>query len=116
MPVLLADSLAALGCATGNCSPRFVRMTTNNIAIDQELIDTTKLCVGAIIQPLADQAPGEVSCVLCLLPVLPLSLSNALFDAQDPIRLVDHGPSPLRCRGCRVGCEIDSTLRFGTDY
>ena len=28
----------------GNCSPRFVRLTTNHIAHEQELIDTTKLC------------------------------------------------------------------------
>lgn len=45
----------------GNCSPRFVRLTTNNIAIDQETLDSTKLCIGAVIQPLSNLGQDEVS-------------------------------------------------------
>lgn len=62
----------------GNCSPRFVRLTTNNIADDADLIESTKLCIGAIIQPLADMAPGE-----------------------EAIRIVDYPEGPLRCDRCR---------------
>lgn len=63
----------------GNCSPRFVRMTTYEMAKDAELIDSTKLCIGAVIQPLAALQPGE-----------------------EPIHLVDPGSEGiLRCGRCR---------------
>lgn len=71
----------------GNCSPRFVRLTTNNIAADGELMDSTKLCVGAILQPLADLAPGE-----------------------EEIPVIDYPEGPLRCQRCRA--YVSSFFKF----
>jgi hypothetical protein len=34
-------------------------MSTNYIANENDLVEQTKLCIGAIIQPLAEQAPAE---------------------------------------------------------
>lgn len=61
----------------GNCSPRFIRLTTNNIAADSDLIDSTKLCIGAILQPLAN-----------------------LGDGEEPIPVVAYEKGPLRCGKC----------------
>jgi protein transport protein SEC24 len=61
----------------GNCSPRFVRLTTNHFAAESELIDQTKLCIGAIIQPLAP-----------------------LGDGEEPISVIDYPNGPLRCSRC----------------
>ncbi len=64
----------------GNCSPRFIRVSTNKIANEGELIDQTKLCIGAIIQPLAELPHGE----------------------EQP-RVVDTGTNgPIRCGTCRA--------------
>ena len=61
----------------GNCSPRFVRLTTNNIAHESDLLDQTKLCIGAIIQPLANQD-----------------------DEEEPVPVVHYQKGPLRCSKC----------------
>ncbi|GAB5353174.1 hypothetical protein AAMO2058_000015100 [Amorphochlora amoebiformis] len=64
----------------GNCSPRFIRMSTNYIAQDAELVDQTKLCIGAIIQPLAEQT-----------------------NAEEPPPIRDFGEQgPIRCSNCRA--------------
>lgn len=64
----------------GNCSPRFVRLTTYQMANEAELLDATKLCIGAVIQPLAALQPGE-----------------------EAIHTVDPGPNGiLRCDRCRA--------------
>lgn len=64
----------------GNCSPRFIRLTTNAIPHEPELVEATKLCVGAVIQPLAEPRPGE-----------------------EPVPLVTGMPEgPIRCKQCRA--------------
>ena len=72
----------------GNCSPRFMRLTTNHIPANAELVDQTHISVGAVIQPLANIASEE-----------------------DPICLVDFGPAgPLRCVACR--CYVNPFFKF----
>lgn len=44
----------------GNCSPRFVRLTTNHIPSTNDLVDAAHICVGAVIQPLANVGKDEV--------------------------------------------------------
>ena len=61
----------------GNASPRFMRLTTNQIAHEQELIDTTKLSIGAIIQPLAP-----------------------LGDGEEAVPVIDYATGPVRCGRC----------------
>ncbi|KAJ3231258.1 COPII coat Sec23p-Sfb3p heterodimer component [Chytriomyces hyalinus] len=64
----------------GNCSPRFMRLTTYQIPATEELLNTSMLPMGAIVQPLADLAPDEM-----------------------PVPVVDFGEGgPLRCRRCRA--------------
>jgi len=71
----------------GNCSPRFIRLTTNNVPHDNELVDSTKLCVGAILQPLANLGPDE-----------------------EPIRVVERPQGPVRCSRCR--CYVNPFFKF----
>ncbi|KAJ3068826.1 COPII coat Sec23p-Sfb3p heterodimer component [Podochytrium sp. JEL0797] len=64
----------------GNCNPRFMRFTTYQIPHTEEVLTTSMLPMGAVIQPLADLAPGEM-----------------------PVPVVDFGEAgPLRCRRCRA--------------
>mmetsp|Transcript_4329 Transcript_4329/g.6485 ORF Transcript_4329/g.6485 Transcript_4329/m.6485 type:complete len:928 (+) Transcript_4329:131-2914(+) len=72
----------------GNCSPRYIRMSTNYVAQNSELIEQTKLCIGAIIQPLAEQVDGE---------------------EPPPVR--DFGKEgPIRCPNCRA--YINAFFKF----
>ena len=61
----------------GNCSPRFIRLTTYQIAANEQLTDQTKLVVGAILQPLADLGTGEVGFV-------------ALYNPQTSLNILIH--------------------------
>ncbi|KAJ3084473.1 COPII coat Sec23p-Sfb3p heterodimer component [Rhizoclosmatium hyalinum] len=64
----------------GNCNPRFMRFTTYQIPCTEDVLTTSMLPMGAIIQPLADLAPDEM-----------------------PVPVVDFGEGgPLRCRRCRA--------------
>ncbi|KAI8615643.1 Sec23/Sec24 trunk domain-containing protein [Chytriomyces sp. MP71] len=64
----------------GNCSPRFMRLTTYQVPTTDEILSTSMLPMGAIVQPLADLAPDEM-----------------------PVPVVDFGEAgPLRCRRCRA--------------
>lgn len=54
-------------------------MTVNHIAHEAELMESTKLCIGAIIQPLAALAPDE-----------------------EPIQVVNNSDGPVRCKQCRA--------------
>lgn len=78
----------------GNCSPRFIRMTTNSIGINAEIVESTKLSIGAVLQPLAPLAPGE-----------------------SPIPIIDYPSGPVRCNRCmayvNAGFQfIDGGSRF----
>ncbi|TPX40911.1 hypothetical protein SeMB42_g05818 [Synchytrium endobioticum] len=64
----------------GNCSPRFIRLTTYNFPTTNDLLVTSELPLGMIIQPLADLAPDEA-----------------------PIKVVDFGENgPVRCARCKA--------------
>jgi protein transport protein SEC24 len=64
----------------GNSSPRFARLTLNNIPHTSEALAATALPLGLVLQPLAAMQPGE--------PAIPL---------------LDFGePGPPRCRRCRT--------------
>ncbi|KAL6046314.1 Protein transport protein Sec24C [Balamuthia mandrillaris] len=63
----------------GNCSPRFMRMSLYNVPCSADLLNTSCLPLGAVVQPLAEPGPGE-----------------------DPIPIVDFGSSgPIRCNRCK---------------
>ncbi|KAJ1894202.1 COPII coat Sec23p-Sfb3p heterodimer component, partial [Kickxella alabastrina] len=64
----------------GNSNPRFVRLTMNNIPKTAELLKSSHLPMGMIVQPLADLAPSE-----------------------DPVKLIDFGEEgPIRCLRCKT--------------
>eukprot|EP00698_Gefionella_okellyi_P007110 TRINITY_DN1731_c0_g1_i1.p1 TRINITY_DN1731_c0_g1~~TRINITY_DN1731_c0_g1_i1.p1 ORF type:complete len:899 (-),score=217.06 TRINITY_DN1731_c0_g1_i1:346-3012(-) len=62
----------------GNCTPRFMRLTVNNVAVTGDMVANAGIPIAAIIQPLADTAPGEA-----------------------PVPVVDFGAAgPIRCARC----------------
>ncbi|KAG0300638.1 COPII coat Sec23p-Sfb3p heterodimer component [Dissophora globulifera] len=64
----------------GNCNPRFFRMTTYNIPNTEDLLNTSQLPLGLVIQPLAKLRADEA-----------------------PIETVDFGDvGPARCRRCKA--------------
>lgn len=64
----------------GNSSPKFARLTLNNIPISAEALAATALPLGLILQPLAP-----------------------LQDGETPIPVLDFGDTgPPRCRRCRA--------------
>lgn len=50
----------------GNCNPRFFRMITYNIPNTEELLNTSQLPLGLVIQPLAKLRADEVGSLLCV--------------------------------------------------
>ncbi|KAJ1562869.1 COPII coat Sec23p-Sfb3p heterodimer component [Cladochytrium tenue] len=58
MPPLASSRFCAVD--EGNCNPRFMRLTTYHIPCTEELLTTSNLPMGAVIQPMADLAPDEV--------------------------------------------------------
>ncbi|KAK3818887.1 MAG: Sec23/Sec24 trunk domain-containing protein [Benniella sp.] len=77
VPLASSDFLAVDG---GNCNPRFFRMTTYNLPTTEDLLTTSQLPLGLIIQPLAQLRADEA-----------------------PIETVDFGDSgPARCRRCNA--------------
>ncbi|KAL9170073.1 hypothetical protein ABFS82_04G120100 [Erythranthe guttata] len=64
---------------TGNCSPRYIRCTINQIPCTQELVSTSAMQLALLVQPLALPHPSE-----------------------EPIHVVDFGESgPVRCSRCK---------------
>ncbi len=75
----------------GNSSPRFARLTTNNIPSTAEYLASTGLPLGLLLQPLAPLQPGEA-----------------------PIPVLDFGEvGPPRCRRCRAYINPFMTFRSG---
>eukprot|EP00281_Chroomonas_sp_CCMP1168_P026138 CAMPEP_0206231294 /NCGR_PEP_ID=MMETSP0047_2-20121206/10758_1 /ASSEMBLY_ACC=CAM_ASM_000192 /TAXON_ID=195065 /ORGANISM="Chroomonas mesostigmatica_cf, Strain CCMP1168" /LENGTH=922 /DNA_ID=CAMNT_0053654859 /DNA_START=29 /DNA_END=2799 /DNA_ORIENTATION=- len=70
----------------GNCSPRFMRMSINQLPATKELAQKLALPIAVVIQPLAQLPPDEV---------------------QVPF-VVDHVQGPVRCRRCRayINCHV----------
>ncbi|KAG0291342.1 COPII coat Sec23p-Sfb3p heterodimer component [Linnemannia gamsii] len=76
-PLASSDFMAIDG---GNCNPRFFRMTTYNLPNTEDLLNTSQLPMGLVIQPLAQLRADEA-----------------------PIETVDFGDAgPARCRRCNA--------------
>ena len=63
-PSLLPPSLSA-----GNCSPRYMRATMYTVPCSKDLLNTCRVPMGLVIQPLADIPPQEVSFLCNLEPI-----------------------------------------------
>lgn len=64
---------------TGNCSPRYMRCTVNQIPCTADLLTTSGMPLALLVQPLALPHPSE-----------------------EPIQVVDFGESgPVRCSRCK---------------
>lgn len=64
---------------TGNCSPRYMRCTINQIPCSVDLLTTSSMPLALLVQPLAVPHPSE-----------------------EPIQVVDFGESgPVRCSRCK---------------
>ncbi|PGH12367.1 hypothetical protein AJ79_04315 [Helicocarpus griseus UAMH5409] len=75
----------------GNSSPKFARLTLNNIPSTVEFLSSTTLPLGMILQPLAPLDSGE-----------------------QPIPVLDFGDSgPPRCRRCRTYINPFMVFRSG---
>ncbi|ORX44709.1 hypothetical protein BCR36DRAFT_301198 [Piromyces finnis] len=77
MPPLVTTEVKVID--DGNCSPRFMRLTSYNIPSSEDILNSSMLPLGLIIQPLAEVPPYE-----------------------EPIPLIDNGENgPIRCRRCK---------------
>ncbi|XP_047940906.1 protein transport protein Sec24-like At4g32640 isoform X2 [Salvia hispanica] len=64
---------------TGNCSPRYMRCTINQVPLTVDLLSTSGMQLSLLVQPLALPHPSE-----------------------EPIHVVDFGESgPVRCSRCK---------------
>ncbi|KAL1295793.1 hypothetical protein HN51_056629 [Arachis hypogaea] len=73
---------------TGNCSPRYMRCTINQIPFTADLLGTSGMQLAVIVQPLALPHPSE-----------------------EPIQVVDFGESgPVRCSRCKA--YINPFMKF----
>eukprot|EP00850_Spirogloea_muscicola_P012018 SM000076S21839 [mRNA] locus=s76:434121:442111:- [translate_table: standard] len=73
---------------TGNCSPRIMRCTLNQLPGSADLHATSSMPLALLVQPLALQDPNE-----------------------DPVPVVDFGESgPVRCQRCKT--YINPFMRF----
>lgn len=75
----------------GNSSPKFARLTINNIPSNSDMLAATGLPLGLLLQPLASIGPGE-----------------------QPVPVLDFGDvGPPRCRRCRAYINPFMTFRNG---
>lgn len=75
----------------GNSSPKYARLTLNNIPSTSDFLSSTGLPLGMILQPLAPLDPGE-----------------------QPIPVLDFGElGPPRCRRCRTYINPFMSFRAG---
>ncbi|KAM7280123.1 hypothetical protein ACFE04_007257 [Oxalis oulophora] len=73
---------------TGNCSPRYMRCTINQIPCTIDLLTTSGMQMALLVQPFALPHPSE-----------------------DPIQIVDFGESgPVRCSRCKA--YINPFMKF----
>ena len=75
----------------GNSSPKYARLTLNNVPASAESLASTALPLGLVLQPLA-----------------------RLHDGEQPIPVLDFGvQGPPRCRRCRTYINPFMTFRSG---
>ncbi|RAK99854.1 Sec23/Sec24 family protein [Aspergillus ibericus CBS 121593] len=75
----------------GNSSPKYARLTLNNIPSTSDFLSSTALPLGMVLQPLARLDPGE-----------------------QPIPVLDFGDAgPPRCRRCRAYINPFMSFRSG---
>ncbi|CAI5528738.1 unnamed protein product, partial [Closterium sp. Naga37s-1] len=73
---------------TGNCSPRFIRASLNQIPLSADLLTTSAMPLSIMIQPFALQDPADT-----------------------PVHVVDFGEmGPVRCHRCKA--YINPFMRF----
>ncbi|XP_020211286.1 protein transport protein Sec24-like At4g32640 [Cajanus cajan] len=73
---------------TGNCSPRYMKCTINQVPFTADLLTTSGMQLAMLVQPLALPHPSE-----------------------EPIQVVDFGESgPVRCSRCKA--YINSFMKF----
>ncbi|KAK3260073.1 hypothetical protein CYMTET_30955 [Cymbomonas tetramitiformis] len=73
---------------TGNCSPRFIRPTLNQIPATSELLQSSGMPLALMVQPMALLEPGE-----------------------EPLQVVDFGEAgPVRCGRCKA--YINPYMKF----
>jgi protein transport protein SEC24 len=72
----------------GNASPRFVRMTLNAVPSVPLIVQRTRICIGGILQPLAQTQPGDSQVLLADTPA----------------------EGPFRCPTCR--CYVNPFFKF----
>ena len=90
VPLALTDYIAV---DQGNCSPRFMRLTTYTLPNTEELATSAQLPLGLVVQPFADLAPGE----------LPIPIADFASSSDPEV-------SPPRCKHCRS--YINPWVRF----
>ncbi|CAI5520886.1 unnamed protein product [Closterium sp. Naga37s-1] len=109
LPPVSAASLLAPAAATssfvvrdtGNCSPRFIRASLNQIPLSADLLTTSAMPLSIMIQPFALQDPADT-------PVHPFALQDP---ADTPVHVVDFGEmGPVRCHRCKA--YINPFMRF----
>lgn len=75
----------------GNSSPKYARLTLNNIPSSSDFLSSTALPLGMVLQPLAQPDPGE-----------------------PPVPVLDFGNTgPPRCRRCRAYINPFMSFRAG---
>ena len=98
----------------GNCSPRFMRFTTNQLAADAELIEQTKLSIGAVIQPLAPLGAEEESIPLVSYPNGPIRCATCLAYINAGTSFVDGGRSFV-CNICALKNDVPTEYHCHLD-
>ena len=85
------SSVPFVGNDQGNSTPKYARLTLNNIPSSSDALNTIALPLGLVLQPLAPIQPGE-----------------------QPIPVLDFGEQgPPRCRRCRTYINPFMTFRSG---
>ncbi|GKB82510.1 transport protein Sec24-like protein, partial [Tanacetum coccineum] len=87
---------------TGNCSPRYMRCTINQIACTTDLLTTSGMQLALLVQPLALPHPSEEPIQVMHYVLSRKCCSNYDFVFYVDYMIVDFGESgPVRCSRCK---------------
>lgn len=92
---------------TGNCSPRFMRASVNNVPCTSELLGTSGLPLSIAVSPLA------VDAATITLPVVDLSSDATAVPTPGAAASSQPPPGPVRCARCKA--YINPFFRFVDD-